>query len=1139
MKMMFRRRSASLAVLLWVICTGRLSAAIDHEDPATQPSHTTRSEQSGIDQVIDLRRLRTIYLSPDANDAEQMAARILRKGLRAIYGIELNTRRSLKWSKKPGILLGPQLAIESGIIASHELDAVKDDGYVIRGSRDRIVLSGYAPQGTLYATYAFLKRAGISYYPWRYGGWLELRKPVASGMLPIFSIAERPFFAYRDILTQADGGRLGGTLRQYALGDLKFARNQSGFNKKGWLGWDHTAGYLVPPHLYYDEHPEYYGFIRGRRVPKSTPNLKVPLCTCEPEVASIAAMRALDWIGLQNNRKYFAITDGDSVARCPQCEASDPIPDYKTDRLLNWVNPVARAVGEKKPDKVLLTLAYLQTVKPPVETLLEPNVLIMYAPWYWRSRTTSAVSFAHPLNLTAMEEFMAWSMRFPGQIGVYDYPGTWVDGTAARIKFFAKNGVPWVYGNGARGDLLHWIASQLLWDPFLDTRALEREFLDAYYGPAADVMEKYLELRRQTIRNQSFHTKAFFRNQDYLEKARRLLIEAEEAAERSSLETQTRIFEGVTEGLYTLLKDHVATRPSHDLLRDDYQRYIRLQQRIVGNGEQLKLSEQVIRRHIGFVKKRLSALGVRITATIDKGATKKDLRKVFEDAAARFNDLRSGLRPIADTYPSVPRKRCTELSFGSQGEQGKWRTSGSQQNLVSVPAATRINGPISSLSGIRIGAPLSRLPVLARANKRAQVGRFFAERRFNNPLETAGCPFIDIHLHVSGDVPVTIYINDLRSDIHLHAGEQIVRVDLRNHDGRGRFRYSSWDKKIKTIAFDIWPQNNFYPYPEVRDVDLMVLGLEAKNYAPEPALLPYAGKAIWLSQFRPNLSFQKVIADISARQEQLQRVTEGNNRSITHTYIRRRSAEKYRTFTEHRIISPIAAIIAHEAGQGGDLKAAIALQRGLADMYDVTLPINPESGTSGPDAGNVAIVGSAAALRSGRVKQLALDHAGREGHLIRARDGRIIIAGGKGTGVLAGVTRYLTDHGAIISDSADRRWFPDNTNLFLHELYLVDKPYFQNAKIPCDLPPRTQLAAVPDNWWMPLDTDTVLHAKTIARAIKDVARQGETVLEQHILNDAARSPLSCYVAGKLTWNPFEDTSGLIMGFRRMLGAAGP
>jgi hypothetical protein len=57
----------------------------------------------------------------------------------------------------------------------------------------------------------------------------------------------------------------------------------------------------------------------------------------------------------------------------------------------------------------------------------------------------------------------------------------------------------------------------------------------------------------------------------------------------------------------------------------------------------------------------------------------------------------------------------------------------------------------------------------------------------------------------------------------------------------------------------------------------------------------------------------------------------------------------------------------------------------------------------------------------------------------------------------------------------------------------------------------------------------VATAGEVARAIKDAARSGGRV-PVAALSRAADSPLSAYVARKLLWDPFLDTSILINDF---------
>jgi hypothetical protein len=58
----------------------------------------------------------------------------------------------------------------------------------------------------------------------------------------------------------------------------------------------------------------------------------------------------------------------------------------------------------------------------------------------------------------------------------------------------------------------------------------------------------------------------------------------------------------------------------------------------------------------------------------------------------------------------------------------------------------------------------------------------------------------------------------------------------------------------------------------------------------------------------------------------------------------------------------------------------------------------------------------------------------------------------------------------------------------------------------------------------------------LANAIKDAARQGKDV-PPSVLEAAAASPLSRYVAAKLLWDPFRDTTRLVREYREGIDVA--
>ena len=651
-------------------------------DPETGPSGGLR-----------IGNLKSIYIDSEAHPAEIAMAEMLRARLEELYGVTPKIRAGLAGMREPGILVGRELAIAAGIVNEQELEAIKYDGYVIRTSGNHVAIAGYGPEGNTYAAYAFLRRIGLKVYPWHLNDGLEVFAPLEDGLLKPFSVSSKPFFAHRFLLPHLDRGRFGGSIWEYSLGDLRFAHDHEYFRDRGWLSWDHTAAYLVPEALYGDGHPAYFGTKPEwqRRSSKPTPNLRVSLCMCEPDVDRIAAERALQWIELQPERRYFAITDGDvAESRCPRCARTDPIPDYYTDRLLRWVNSVAGTVKRKYPDKTLLTFAYQGTVKPPLETGLAPNVLVMYAPWYWTSRGSSAVSFASPLNTTAMREFVGWSQRFPGQIGVYDYPHDWVHGMVERIKFYAKNEVPWIHLNGARGDRFQWVTSQLLWDPFLDAGELEDEFVEVFYGPAAEPMGQYLRLRQEAIEQTSQYTTVIFGTQEFLQQAVPLLDRAAAIAETQDLRTQTRIFEGVAEGLHGILRDGLkADLDSHDLKRIFLQ-YVELQRAIFQNSERLGVGDHIMRRMTDMVAGDLSALLDRKSPkAINEGYTRTARQAMLERSVQEFKERQMGLRRQTALFPPGP-ARSVATQFAESSKSGSWRVTASQADLVSLPEVAKL-----------------------------------------------------------------------------------------------------------------------------------------------------------------------------------------------------------------------------------------------------------------------------------------------------------------------------------------------------------------------------------------------------------------------------------------------------------------
>ena len=203
---------------------------------------------------------------------------------------------------------------------------------------------------------------------------------------------------------------------------------------------------------------------------------------------------------------------------------------------------------------------------------------------------------------------------------------------------------------------------------------------------------------------------------------------------------------------------------------------------------------------------------------------------------------------------------------------------------------------------------------------------------------------------------------------------------------------------------------------------------------------------------------------------------------------------------------------------------ASTLQGYLEKMFGVRLAVNPHGSSASESTGNVILLGRKACLAAGRVDDKELRHVGPEGFVINAHNGRIAIAGSGDDGTIDGVIRYLEDHGLRFCQPG-RPCVPKLSHRMLHELYLLDRPYFRNRTVRLDWRCDGPMEATETG-----EADARSAAQELASAIKELARAGRRELPSSLSATANQSPLSRYVAAKLFWDPFSDATRLIGEF---------
>jgi len=261
---------------------------------------------------------------------------------------------------------------------------------------------------------------------------------------------------------------------------------------------------LLPPEKYFDEHPEYFSMVKGRRM-----NGRTQLCLTNPDVLRIVTSNVLARIRKDPGAKFYGVSQNDwhNYCECPACKTIDDEEESHAGTMIRFVNAVAEAVEQEFPNAIIETLAYEYTRKPPKKTRLRHNVVPCLC--------TIECDFALPIDESPFEQNVKFRKDIEGwsgqtdQLYVWDYttdfrhytmPFPNVYALQGNVKFFRDNGVKCLFEQGAYqgrhadfAELKAWLLAKWMWNPELPMKPLLDDFFAGYYGKAAPFVRDYFE----------------------------------------------------------------------------------------------------------------------------------------------------------------------------------------------------------------------------------------------------------------------------------------------------------------------------------------------------------------------------------------------------------------------------------------------------------------------------------------------------------------------------------------------------------------------------------------------------------------------------------------------------------------------
>ncbi|MBM4039390.1 MAG: DUF4838 domain-containing protein [Planctomycetes bacterium] len=382
-----------------------------------------------------------------------------------------------------------------------QLDALDDDGFIIRAAGKDVHVAGKHDWGTHFAAYDLLERfAGCRWYAPGPRFW----EPAKDGVVGLFHIVPRA----ATVRMPADTNIV--EEPSYKMRWMRLVPRHE-FRMRLRDKFSHNLCVLIPPEPLGKERPDFFPEVQGKRyVPPKGSEHDFQPCTTNPAVVEHMANAIIAHFDKNPQEGTYSVGMNDSgrYCECAKCQAVAPA--TLTDRehriaytFFAFYNQVAERVAAKHPTKRLGCLAYAVLSELPAGAIkLHPAIV----PYLTRD---SAQLFDQREVAEFREKVTRWH-GLAARMGIYEY----VYGTGFVIpriynRYLLKN-IAERYGVGVDGFYAedypnwgldgpkYWLIARMLWNCKLDPEELKRDYFGRLFGPLADAMRAYFELLEET-----------------------------------------------------------------------------------------------------------------------------------------------------------------------------------------------------------------------------------------------------------------------------------------------------------------------------------------------------------------------------------------------------------------------------------------------------------------------------------------------------------------------------------------------------------------------------------------------------------------------------------------------------------------
>ena len=443
-----------------------------------------------------------IVVSRDAGEIELKAANEFQRLLALCSKVELPVIKDDQKSGSHEIVIGNT---NRGI--PQEAGDLQRDGFTIQTDRKKLYIQGGAEKGCLYGVYTFfetyLEYRCYSPVVFKYptleqveipAGIIDTQVPVNVYRNTYYEVTNDPFYADWHKLKTLTVGR---------------------WSSPEWGMFVHTFNRLVPYNRYFNDHPEYFAMVdgkRGKELAAYLPGYRPQLCLTNPDVLRIVVENLGTMIKDNPGALYWSVSQGDSDEKyfmnctCDDCAALDSESDSPSGSIIHFINKVA----EHFPDKIISTLAYRYSRIPPKAVIPASNVNIMLC----TIECDRHIPIENDVSRASFHSDLEGWSKLTDNILMWDYvvqfhnllaPFPNLRVLQPNMQYFVRNGVNahFQQGNIAKGgefcELRPYLIAKLLWNPDIDFQAVMTDFLEGYYEDAAPYIAQYINLMHDEL----------------------------------------------------------------------------------------------------------------------------------------------------------------------------------------------------------------------------------------------------------------------------------------------------------------------------------------------------------------------------------------------------------------------------------------------------------------------------------------------------------------------------------------------------------------------------------------------------------------------------------------------------------------